>query len=93
MKPKPIKEVLSNFFKGSSFKEINEAINLSAAWKTIVGKTINKNTEIKSFKNGKIFVKTANPIWRNELTFQKEELLERLKKLEPELNIKELEFR
>ena len=45
------------------------------------------------FKNGKVTVKTVNPIWRNELIFQKEDLLNRLKKEEPELNIKELEFR
>ena len=43
--------------------------------------------------NGKITIKTSNPIWRNELTFQKENLLNKLKKREPELNIKEIEFR
>ena len=76
-----------------SFKEINAAINISAAWNNIVGKTIAKNTEIQNFKNGKVTVKTVNPIWRNELIFQKEDLLNRLKKEEPELNIKEIEFR
>ena len=93
MKPKSIKTVLSDYFKGTKFKEINTAINISTAWKNIVGKNIAKNTEIQNFKNGKVMVKTVNPIWRNELIFQKEDLLNRLKKEEPELNIKELEFR
>ena len=93
MKPKSIKDVLSDFLKGSNFKEINETINISTAWKNIVGKTITKNTEIKSIKNGKVTIKTANPIWRNELVFQKEDLLNRLKKEEPELYIKDIEFR
>ena len=93
MKPKSIKDVLSDFLKGSNFKEINEAINISKAWKNIVGKTISQNTEIKSIKNGKVTIKTVNPIWRNELVFQKEDLLNRLKKEEPELYIKEIEFR
>ncbi len=93
MKPKPIKTVLSDYFKGTNFKKINAAINISTAWKNIVGKTIAKNTEIQNFKNGKVTVKTVNPIWRNELIFQKEDLLNRLKKEEPELNIKEIEFR
>ena len=93
MKPKPIKDILSNLLKGSSFKEINETINISRAWKNIVGKTISQNTKIKSIKNGKLTIKTANPIWRNELIFQKEDLLSRLKKEEPELYIKEIEFR
>jgi len=59
----------------------------------MVGKTISTHTKIIDIKNGKIRIKTSNPIWRNELTFQKEDLLNRLKKEEPELNIKEIEFR
>ena len=93
MKPKSIKTLMSDYFKGTNLKEINQAINISTVWKNIVGNTIAKNTEIQKFKNGKITVKTSNPIWRNELIFQKEDLLNRLKKEEPELNIKELEFR
>ena len=59
----------------------------------MVGKTISKYTKIIDIKNGKVRIKTSNPIWRNELTFQKEDLLSRLKKEEPEINIKEIEFR
>ena len=92
-KAKPIKELLSNYFKGSNFKDINNTINLNNTWKQIVGKTISKNTEIVNIKNGKVSIKTTNPIWRNELTFQKEDLLQRLKKEAPEINIKEIEFR
>jgi hypothetical protein len=84
---------MSDYFKGTNLKEINQAINISTVWKNIVGNTIAKNTEIQKFKNGKITVKTSNPIWRNELIFQKEDLLNRLKKEKPELNIKEIEFR
>ena len=93
MKAKPIKEILSNYLNGTNFKEINESTNICIAWISVVGKTIAKNTEIQSIKNGKITVKTANSTWRNELIFQKEDLLNRLKKEEPELNVKEIEFR
>ncbi len=93
MKAKSIKDLLSDYFKGSGFKEINETINLNKSWNKIVGKTISKNAEITSIKNGKITIKTSNPIWRNELTFQKEDLLDRLKKEEQNIKIKEIEFR
>ena len=93
MKARTIKELLSDYFKGSNFKEVNQTINLNKSWKKIVGKTISKNTEILIIKNGKITIKTSNPIWRNELTFQKQDLLDRIKKEEPGLNIKEIEFR
>ena len=93
MKAKSIKDLLSDYFKGSNFKEINNTINLNKSWNKMVGKTISTHTKIIDIKNGKIRIKTSNPIWRNELTFQKEDLLNRLKKEEPELNIKEIEFR
>ena len=93
MKAKSIKDLLSDYLKGSDFKEINNTINLNKSWKKIVGKTISQNTEIVAIKHGKISIKTSNSIWRNELMFQKEDLLKRLKKEEPELNIKEIDLR
>ena len=93
VKAKPIKELLLDYLKGSDFKEINETINLNKSWNKIVGKTISKNTEIAGINNGKITIKTSNPIWRNELTFQKDDLLNRIKKEKPKLNIKEIDFK
>ena len=93
MKPRSIKNLLSEFLNGKDFKEINETICLTTAWKQNVGEPILKNTEIQDFKNGKLIIKTSNPIWRNELSFQKNELLNRLQKAEPELNITEIIFR
>ena len=93
MKAKPIKDLLSNYFKGNNFKEINDTINLNKSWNKIVGETISKNTEIIGIKNGKISIKTSNPIWRNELTFQKDDLLNRIKIEKPKLNIKEIDFK
>ena len=93
MKAKSIKKILSDYFKGSNFTQINNTINLNKSWKKIVGKTIAQNTEIVDIQHGKILVKTSNAIWRNELIFQKEDLLNRMKKENLGLNIKEIEFR
>ena len=93
MKPQSIKNLLSDFLNGKDFKAINATISLAAAWKQSVGDPILKNTEILDFKKGKLIIKTSNPIWRNELSFQKNELLNKLQKAEPELNITEIVFR
>ena len=79
--------------KPIEYKQINNTINLNKSWKKIVGKAISKNTEVVDIKHGKILIKTSNSIWRNELIFQKDDLLKRLKKEEPKLNIKEIDFR
>ena len=93
MKPQSIKNLLSDFLNSKDFKAINDTISLTEAWKQNVGDPILKNTEILDFKNGKLIIKTSNTIWRNELSFQKNELLNKLQKAEPGLNITEIIFR
>ena len=90
MAAKELKQILGEYLKGADFKEINKTISIELAWEKTVGKPINTNTNIESFKNGIIKIKVSNPIWRNELSLQKKSLLEKLKKTEPSLNIKDI---
>ena len=90
MGAKQLKEILGEYLKGTDFTEINNTISIQTAWEKMVGRLISKNTTIKSFKNGTIKIKTSNPVWRNELSLQKETLLEKLQKTEPNLKIKEI---
>ena len=90
MATKELKQILEEYLKGEDFKEINNTISIQTAWEKTVGNPIIKNSKIESFKNGTIKIKISNPIWRNELSLQKQGLLEKLKKTEPGLNIKEI---
>jgi len=90
MAAKELKQILGEYLKGADFKEINKTISIELAWEKTVGKPINTNTNIESFKNGIIKIKASNPIWRNELSLQKQSLLDKLKKTEPSLNIKDI---
>ena len=90
MATKQLKEILGEYLKGDDFKEINNTISIQIAWEKTVGNPIIKNSKIESFKNGIIKIKVSNPIWRNELSLQKQILLEKLQKKEPNLKIKDL---
>ena len=90
MAAKRLKQILGEYLKGTNFKDIDNSISIQKAWKNLVGQPISKNTEVKAFKNGTIIIKVSNPIWRNELSLQKQTLLEKLIKIEPKLNIKEI---
>ena len=90
MAAKPLKQILGEYLKGPDFIEINETISIQTAWEKTVGNPIIKNAKIESFKNGTIKIKVSNPIWRNELSFQKQDILDKLIKLEPDLNIKKI---
>ena len=93
MKAKPIKDILSDYIKGNSLHEINTTINLEQTWCAVVGKTISKNTEIIHFKKGILTIKSSNPIWRNELSLQKKDLIDKINNNETKFNIKEIIFR
>ena len=79
--------------KGSSLREINTAINLEQIWCAVVGKTISNNTEIIHFIKGILTIKTSNPVWRNELSLQKKDLIDKINNTETKFNIKEIIFR
>ena len=89
---KKIKEILSEFLEGTNFKEVNETINVETLWKKTVGKHISKNTTIQTFKKGTITIKVSNPVWRNELSIQINDILMKLQKEEPKLNIIEIKL-
>ena len=87
---KKIKEILADYLQGTNFNDINNIISIELIWEKIVGKPINNNTKIKSFKNGTIEINVSNSVWRNELSLQKNNLLEKLQNEEPNLNIKDI---
>ena len=90
MAAKQLKQILRDYLKGDDFEEINNTISIQTAWKKTVGNPIIKNSKIESFKNGIIKIKVSNPIWRNELSLQKQDILDKLTKSEPDLYIKKI---
>ena len=49
-------------------------------WPEIVGERISNVTEAKRLTDGKMFVKVQNDSWRNELTFYKQEIIQKMNK-------------
>ena len=90
---KSLKESISTFFKESENSVGLDFGKIINTWNQTVGSPINKKTEIISYEFGKITVKAQNPVWRNELSFQKNEILKKLKLALPEINIKEIQIK
>ena len=75
---KKLKEILTEFLEGKNFEEINDTITVETMWKKIVGEPINNNTKIISYKKEVITIKTSTPVWRNELSIQKKDILTKI---------------
>lgn len=67
----------------------NKALNI---WDDIVGKTVAKNTEPDRIEHGVIIVKVSSPTWRQELYFQKKEIIKKLNNSIGKKAIKDIRF-
>jgi len=67
----------------------NNALN---NWKEIVGTTIAKNTEPDRVEHGVMVVKVSSPTWRQELYFQKKEIIQKINKTIGKNVIRDIRF-
>jgi hypothetical protein len=82
-----LKAYLNSHGLGGVFKQNN----IFEAWDSVVGESIKKNTNIIGVYNKILKIKTTSPVWRNELSLQKQEIIENLnRKLEEK--IKDIRF-
>ena len=72
-------------------KEINQqkAVDI---WAETVGKKIKEHTEPIEVRFGVLTVKTSNPVWRQELQFQKKNIVNSINKKLKKTTIKDIRF-
>jgi predicted nucleic acid-binding Zn ribbon protein len=87
-----IKESLIEVLGEEKLKPAFEKGNISNLWQECVGATIGENTTIKNFKNGVLTVKTKTPVWRNELLFQKTDIIKKINLKLDKNKIKDIRF-
>ena len=87
-----IKDTLQEILSEEKLISALEMGSLSTCWKESVGILINKNTTIKSFKNGILIIKTKTPVWRNELLCQKIDIIQMLNSKLEKNKIKDIRF-
>jgi len=89
---KRIHKVIEEFIKSSPAGKHLKAYRVLTEWNDIVGDVIAKNTEIVRVENGTLYVKVRTSTWRNELVFQKEKILEKIRKDYTDSDITEIFF-
>jgi len=72
-------------------KEINQQKAIDV-WAEAVGEKIKKHTEPLEVRFGVLTVKTTNPVWRQELQFQKKKIIESINKKLIKTTIKDVRF-
>lgn len=74
---------------------LNEAVQLHRAtilWEEVVGPTIAKHSWAIEVKGHTLLVKAGTPTWRNEIAFQKDEILQAINEKIGSPLIKDIRF-
>ena len=71
-------EVIDELIQAMGAKDIIAEQDAITKWKQVVGERIAEQTEAKSIKNGILKVKVGNQVWRQELTYMKDDIMQRL---------------
>ena len=72
-----LSQSISSLFKQQKFSPLIFG-ELENNWENIVGKRIKKATKIIKIEKRTLFIKCKNPTWKNELQYQKKEILKKL---------------
>lgn len=77
-KNKPVGDLIFKFLQSIGIREKIEENLALVYWDSVVGKKIAENAEPYKIAKGIIFVKVEDTVWRNELQYFKNEIIEKL---------------
>ena len=88
-----IKKIISEFFLVNNKENPKEEREIYNAWKKSVEKNIFKNSEIIKVENKKIYIKAKNAVYRNEISFKKNNIIKKINTKTKNIKIKEIKIR
>jgi hypothetical protein len=88
-----LKDAMNQFLKNSRLKNGLQSVRIEQIWEEIMGKTIAKYTDKIQIIERTLFITTSVAPLKNELTFQKEMIAERVNEALGEKLIKEVVIR
>jgi len=91
-KDKHVRDSIMAFFKAAGMRERFEENMAIAFWDMCVGKEVSRHTEPFKVKEGILLVKVDDDVWRNELTYFKHQIIEKLNEKLGKKTIKEIKF-
>jgi hypothetical protein len=83
-------DALKQFLKESKLKPGIQALEIADAWEKIMGKTIAKYTDSIKIINQTLFIKSSVAPLKNELLYQKENIILRVNEMLGEKVIKDV---
>ena len=87
-----ISGAIKHFLKKTGLEKAVAQQNALEVWSTVVGKNVAKNASAESIEHGILLVRVTTPAWRQELQFQKREIINSINKELRQKIIKDIKF-
>tara|TARA_B100001123_G_C15096799_1_gene941894 strand:+ start:448 stop:720 length:273 start_codon:yes stop_codon:yes gene_type:complete len=71
---------IKQFFENEKTHHMFLIGSLQTKWEKVVGKQVGEATKPIKIQNNKLYIKCKNPTWKNELQYQKRELIKQINK-------------
>ncbi|MFZ5829182.1 MAG: DUF721 domain-containing protein [Planctomycetota bacterium] len=91
--PQPMSDLLAELMAGKGFARVQSTASYEEAWRAVAGEMLVRYTRVGALKRGCLEIIVANSLLLQELTFQKQTLLEGLAERLPGQGIRGLRFR
>ncbi len=90
--PQKVGEIVRTVLSGRGYLRQCLEAEVISNWPDIVGERIADVTECTDVKKGVIYVKVSSSSWRNEISFLKKEIIDKIKKETRCKTIKDIAF-
>jgi predicted nucleic acid-binding Zn ribbon protein len=91
--PKAIADVIAQVVQKRGYATVRTAGQWNEAWREAAGEAFAAVTEVGQLRRGVLEVTVANSLVMQELTFEKERILNHLQTTRPDAGVKQLRFR
>jgi predicted nucleic acid-binding Zn ribbon protein len=92
-KPKKIADVLAQLITARGYGRIQSDADFTAAWQRAAGDSVARYTRPGRLRRGMLEVTASNSTIIQELTFQKQQILNQLQTALPDAKIRDIRFR
>ena len=87
-----ISGAIKHFLKKTGLEKAVAQQGALELWPCVVGRGVAKNTSAESVERGILVVRTTTPAWRQELLFQKKEIIKAINKELKNNIVKDIRF-
>jgi predicted nucleic acid-binding Zn ribbon protein len=88
-----VSELLPQILKKIGLDKKLEEREAVALWEEVVGKDIAARTRAVKLENGELYIHVDHGAWMQELRFMEKDIIEKIEKAVPGVNIKRIRFR